>query len=100
MSNKLDEAVALLWTEAVQRFEAETRTSISTPGSITSLDELIASLADKHSSFKIRRHNGSRLERLRTLAARALEPIRAISDVLAQATKLVRESNYAFWGHN
>jgi hypothetical protein len=89
MSNDLDQELAGLWADAVARFEARTKTSVSALGSITSIEQLIASLAYKKSTFKEHRRNGSKTERIRTLASKALGPILAISDVLSQATKLV-----------
>jgi hypothetical protein len=89
MSNDLDQDIARLWADAVARFEARTKTSVSALGSITSIEQLIASLAYKKTIFTKRRRNGSKIERIRTLASKALLPISAISDVLSQATKLV-----------
>lgn len=96
MSNDMDQDVAKLWADAVASFEARTKTPVSTLRSITSVEQLIASLAYKKSIFKKRRRNGSKIERVRTLASKALGPIYAISDVLSQATKLV---SIPLWGH-
>ncbi|PGH21367.1 hypothetical protein AJ80_03284 [Polytolypa hystricis UAMH7299] len=78
--------VDALWKAAVDRYEQVTAVKIDHLSPAKCVDDILQEIHDRESRFKTRRHDGSKLDRFRTLVGRSLVPIEKVGDVLSQAS--------------
>ncbi|KAM5349322.1 hypothetical protein ACJ41O_005827 [Fusarium nematophilum] len=79
--------VGLIWKSAVDRYEAITGVQIQQLAQANSVAQILEDIDDKEARFKIHRHDGTKLDKFRTLVSQSLSPIQSVSDIVAQATK-------------
>ncbi|KAL7954774.1 ankyrin repeat-containing domain protein [Trichoderma compactum] len=79
--------VADIWKEALDSYERVTGTRIDQLQRTTNIDEILSEIGARQSAFSLQRHNGSRLDRFRTIVSESLAPIEAANEIVSQAVK-------------
>ncbi|KAI8724317.1 hypothetical protein NCS52_00000500 [Fusarium sp. LHS14.1] len=79
--------VGLIWKSAVDRYEAITGEQIQQLARAKNVAQILEDIDNNEARFKIHRHDGTKLDRFRTLVSQSLSPIQFIGDIVAQATK-------------
>ncbi|RSL87145.1 hypothetical protein CDV31_016307 [Fusarium ambrosium] len=79
--------VGLIWESAVDRYQAITGEQIQQLARAKSVAQILEDINDNEARFKIHRHDGTKLDRFRTLVSQSLSPIQFVGDIVAQATK-------------
>lgn len=83
--------IGAIWSAAVVRYEATTSVKVQSLAGPKSVDEILTDSKDKEKSFTSHRHDGSRLDKFRTLVKNSLAPIEMWGDIVTNATKSVRD---------
>ncbi|KAH7480071.1 hypothetical protein FOMA001_g7651 [Fusarium oxysporum f. sp. matthiolae] len=81
--------ISLLWQSAIDRYKAITGKEVDLKRT-TNVQQVLDTIEDKEENFKWRRHDGSKIDKFRTLVKEALAPIQLIGDIIVNATKTVR----------
>jgi hypothetical protein len=81
--------ISLLWQGAIDRYKTITGKEVNFKRA-TNVQQVLDTIEDKEEKFKWRRHDGSKIDKFRTLVKQALTPIQLIGDIVAHATKTVR----------
>lgn len=81
--------ISLLWQSAIDRYKAITGKEVDLKRT-TNVQQVLDTIEDKEEKFKWRRHDGSKIDKFRTLVKEALAPIQLIGDIIVNATKTVR----------
>lgn len=84
----------LMWKAAVEQYEKIAQVSISSLESADNVEQIVSLIREKKSKFDARRHDGSKLEKLRSLVKKSLTPIQLLNDVASKATKIVSRLPY------
>lgn len=84
--------VGLIWESAVDRYQAITGEQIQQLARAKSVAQILEDIDDNEARFKIHRHDGTKLDRFRTLVSQSLSPIQFVGDIVAQATKTASPS--------
>ncbi|RMZ72366.1 ankyrin repeat [Pyrenophora seminiperda CCB06] len=79
--------IGAIWSAAVERYEATTNKKVQSLDRPKSVDEILVDFQYKEKTFTNRRHDGSRLDKFRTLLRRGLAPIAMWGDIISNATK-------------
>jgi hypothetical protein len=82
--------VGAIWSAAVVRYEATTNIKIQSLAGPKTVDEILIDSKERERSFSRHRHDGSKLDKFRTLLGRSLAPIEMWGDIVTNATKTVR----------
>ena len=81
--------IAALWRGAIDRYEAVAGVKIECLTKANNIDEILSQIQGSMASFKAHRHDGSKLDRFRSLVSRSLEPIEQLSKIVATAASSV-----------
>ena len=81
--------IALIWQEAIRRYEQITDQKISTLDPVTSVDGLLRQTRKTASRFRLHRHDNSKLDKLRTLIGKSLGTVEAVGNIVGSAASLV-----------
>lgn len=80
--------VKKLWETAIRHYEVSGRTLESLPEAKT-LDDVLSNIQTRKSRFESRRHSDSKIDRLRDLVKKCLQPVEKLSEIVAQASSSV-----------
>lgn len=79
-----------IWKEAVDQYEKTTAVKLESLDRANSVDEILDGMREREKKFKDFRHDGSKLDKFRTLLGKSLKPIDMVGDVAAAASSAVR----------
>ena len=82
--------IGAIWKAAVNHYEDITEVKIRALAGANSVQEILGEINEREMTFRSHRHDGSKLDKLRTLVANSLAPIQMLGDIVAHATKTVR----------
>ena len=82
--------IGAIWNAAVDHYEDITDVKIGALAGSNSVQEILAQIQEREMKFRSHRHDGSKLDKLRTLVANSLTPIQLLGGIVAHATKTVR----------
>lgn len=82
--------IGALWEAALDRYEQITGFKVQLIEGSNNLDAVLAQVHDKSALFERRRHDGSKIDKFRSLVKESLGPVVVLGEVVVQATKLVR----------
>jgi hypothetical protein len=85
--------VGAIWKAAIDRYEKITKVKVESLSGTSNMDQILAEIQERETAFERYRHDGSRLDRFRTLVKNSLAPIQMLGDIVAHATKSVRKSS-------
>ncbi|KAL4802472.1 hypothetical protein BDV18DRAFT_62038 [Aspergillus unguis] len=74
-----------IWQTAIHDYEAATGASLNSLAKARTLEDVLGEIKDMESKFEFKRHDGSRIDRFRTLVKKSLQPIEKLSEIAAQA---------------
>jgi hypothetical protein len=78
------------WRVAISRYEMATSVKIDSLAKVNSVDEILAELHIKETEIKDHRHDGSKVDRFRSLLSKSLRPMQQLCDLVASAASIVR----------
>lgn len=81
-----------IWKKAIDHYEKTTTEKINTPAQVKSVDQILDDMHEREKSFRSYRHDGSRLEKFRTLVGKSLNPIERVGNIVATAASVVGRS--------
>ena len=82
--------IGAIWDAAVLRYETTAGIKIQSLAGPASADNILINSKEREKQFTSRRHDGSRLDKFRTLVRKALGPIEMWGDIVTNATKTVK----------
>ena len=82
--------VGLIWDEAIHRYEATTMVKIESLAGARNVDEILNAIHERERNFKGYRHNGSKLDKFRTLISKCLNPIDKVGNMVASGASTVK----------
>ncbi|KAH7216441.1 hypothetical protein BKA60DRAFT_65836 [Fusarium oxysporum] len=88
--------ISLLWQSAIDRYKAITGKEVDLKRT-TNVQQVLDTIEDKEENFKWRRHDGSKIDKFRTLVKEALAPIQLIGDIIVNATKTMYPATEAIF---
>lgn len=83
--------VGAMWNAAIDRYEKNTNVKISSLYRTNDMDQIITEIQKNEADFEKHRHDGSKFDKFRTVVKNSLNPIQTVGEIVAQATKAVRE---------
>lgn len=86
--------VGSIWQNAVEHYERTTGVKIEQLAKAQNVQQILDDIGGKESRFRLHRHDGSKIDKFRTLVSQSLSPIQSVADIVAHATKSV--SCFAF----
>ena len=89
--------LGLLWKSAVAQYEAIAGVQFQHLAKARSVSQILDDIDDKTAKFKSHRHDGSKLDRFRTLVSQSLAPIQSLASIVAQATKTASHFSLYFF---
>ena len=85
--------IGALWKGAIDQYEVVTGVKIESLSKANNVDEILCQIQGNMASFKGHRHDGSRLDRFRSLVGRSLDSVEQLSKIVASAASSVRRQN-------
>jgi hypothetical protein len=82
--------IGAMWKAAIDRYETITGAKIESSSGAKDINQILDNIQNRQARFERHRHDGSKLEKFRTLVRNSLVPIQMLGDIVAQATKTVR----------
>ncbi len=82
--------IGVIWGEAVVEFEKTTMVKIESLAGASNVDEILNDVRERETKFKGYRHDGSKLDKFRTLVSKSLNPIDKVGNMVALAASTVR----------
>lgn len=82
--------IATIWKTAVNDYERITGVQIQPLATVNDISGVISEINKDETRFKHHRHDGSKLDKFRSLVCQSLTPIEVLSNIVAQAIKTVR----------
>jgi hypothetical protein len=89
--------VAAIWNEALENYEQITGLQVQYLDRANNVDQILDEIHEKETRFNSRRHDGSKLDKFRTLVSKSLAPIQSVGDIVSQATKAVGKLPTLTW---
>ncbi|PWY70288.1 hypothetical protein BO94DRAFT_268794 [Aspergillus sclerotioniger CBS 115572] len=80
--------IALIWQEAIHRYEQITDQKIGALEPVTSVDGLLRQTRKTASRFRLHRHDNGKLDKLRTLIGKSLGMVEAVGNIVGSAASL------------
>ena len=81
--------VGEIWSTAITRYEQDAMVKIESLARASNVDEILNVIRENEKNFKGYRHDGSRLDKFRTLVGKSLNPIEKLGDMVASAVSTV-----------
>ena len=81
--------VGSIWQTAIDQYEAITTIKLHSLARANSVEEILSEIREEDSTFKTFRHDGSRVDKFRSLVSRSLRPIQVLSEITAEAASSV-----------
>lgn len=88
-NNNDNHDIGAIWQTAIDRYEAITTFKLDSLASATSVEEILSEIREEDTKFKTFRHDGSRVDRFRSLVSKSLRPIEVLSQITAEAASSV-----------
>ena len=85
--------IGVIWREAVDSYEKTTIVKIESLARATNVDEILNDIRERETKFKGYRHDGSKLDKFRTLISKSLNPIDKVGNMVALAASTVRRQS-------
>ena len=82
--------VGEIWSSAIIRYEKDAMVNIESLARASDVDEILSVIREREKKFKGYRHDGSKLDRFRTLVSKSLSPIDKLGNIVASAVSTVR----------
>lgn len=82
--------VGAIWKVAMDRYEEITTVKIESLTGASNVDEILKDIRERETKFKGFRHDGSKLDKFRTLVSKSLNPIDTVGNMVALAASTVR----------
>ena len=79
-----------IWQEAVDQYEDATKVTIASLPPISNLNMVLNEIRTRETAFRSHRHNGSRLDKFRSLVSKSSKPIEVIGSMIASSASTVR----------
>ena len=83
--------VGAIWKAAIDRYEEITMVKMETLAGANNVDEILDEIHERETKFKGYRHDGSKLDKFRSLVSKSLGPIEKLSNIVASAALAVRK---------
>ncbi|KAL8659991.1 MAG: hypothetical protein Q9226_000154 [Calogaya cf. arnoldii] len=77
--------IGAIWQTAIDQYEAITTFKLDSLASANSVEEILSEIRKEDTKFKVKRHDGSRVDRFRSLVSKSLRPIEVFSQITAEA---------------
>lgn len=77
--------VGTIWKAAIDRYETATGTKFTSLASAHNVNDILNEIHERETKFKSSRHDGSKIDKFRTLVSKSLKPIDRMGDAVAQA---------------
>ena len=81
--------VGEIWSTAITRYEQDSMVKIESLARTSNVDEILNIISEREKKFKGYRHDGSRLDKFRTLVGKSLKPVEKLGDIVASAVSTV-----------
>ncbi|MCJ1394650.1 hypothetical protein MMC18_007530 [Xylographa bjoerkii] len=81
--------IGAMWKAAIDRYETITKVKIESLSGAHNIDQILAEIEKRQAKFDRYRHDGSKLDKFRTLVKNSLAPIQVLGDIVSQATKTI-----------
>lgn len=81
--------VKKLWETAIRRYEEGSGRTLESLPEAKTLNDVLSEIQIRKSRFESRRHSDSKLDRLRDLVKKCLQPVEKLSEMVAQASSSV-----------
>lgn len=85
--------IGVIWKEAVDSYEKTTMVKIESLARASNVDEILNDIREREIKFKDYRHDGSKLDKFRTLVSKSLNPIDKVGNMVALAASTVRRQS-------
>lgn len=79
-----------IWRTAISRYEKTSMVKLESLAGASSVDEVLNDVHERGTKFKSYRHDGSKLDRFRTLVSKSLNPIDQVCNLVGLAASTVR----------
>ncbi|KAL9014436.1 MAG: hypothetical protein Q9173_000918 [Seirophora scorigena] len=83
--------IAAIWQAAIERYEEITMEKMETLSGASSVDVILDDIREKETKFKCYRHDGSKLDRFRTLVSKSLDPVDKVGNLVASAASMLSD---------
>ncbi|KAL8648633.1 MAG: hypothetical protein Q9210_004877 [Variospora velana] len=80
--------IAAIWQTAINRYEEITMEKMETLAGAGSVDVILDDIHEKETKFKRYRHDGSKLDKFRTLVSKSLDPVDKVGNLVASAASM------------
>ncbi|KAL8853771.1 MAG: hypothetical protein Q9221_001414 [Calogaya cf. arnoldii] len=77
--------IRAIWHIAIDQYEAITTFKLDSLASANNVEEILSEIRKEDTKFKVKRHDGSRVDRFRSLVSKSLRPIEVFSQITAKA---------------
>ncbi|TGO07453.1 hypothetical protein BTUL_0275g00150 [Botrytis tulipae] len=77
--------VGAIWKAAIVRYEDITKVKIESAAKANNVDEILKNIREREDMFKGYRHDGSKVDKFRSLVSKSLDPIEKLGNVVGQA---------------
>jgi hypothetical protein len=85
--------IGAVWKAALDRFEKITMVKIESLAGAANVDDILNEIHERETTFKDYRHDGSKLDKFRTLVSKSLDRIDKVGNMVALATSTVRKQS-------
>ena len=82
-------AFSKIWERAIEGFEELSLEKIDHLPKANNVDEILVHVRERESKFKLYRHDGSKVDKFRTLVSKSLDPVDKIGNMVATAATVV-----------
>ncbi|KAL9611964.1 MAG: hypothetical protein Q9167_003404 [Letrouitia subvulpina] len=77
-----------IWREAIDRYEAITSIKIKLLAGASNVDDILNGIRERETAFKGFRHDGSKLDKFRTLVSKSLDTINKLGEMIASTASM------------
>ena len=83
--------VSTIWREAINHYEKVTTVKIKSLVGASNVDDILSDIHERETEIKAHRHDGSKLDKFRTLVRRSLNVVDQLSNVVGLVVSTVRK---------
>jgi len=87
--------IGAIWKAAIDHYEEITKVKIESLAVANNVDEILEEIHGRETKFKGYRHDGSKLDKFRSLVSKSLGPIEKLSNIAMSAALTVRQQSLA-----
>jgi hypothetical protein len=81
--------ISEIWKAAVGEYQRVTGTTLTPSAGANNVEGILSEIRDRETAFSRYRHDGSKVDKFRSLVRRGLVPIEHLAGIASQATKSV-----------